>query len=152
MPDDDTRVLAERGRYVATAGTCTLCHTAGPSITRLWAPFPELGGGMRVGWKAFGTVYSRNLTPDPTTGLGSWSDAEIVRAITSGLARDGRTMHWQAMPWDHFSRLSPEDLAALVTYLRHVPAVHSEIPPPQPPASDDPTALTFFFGYSGTRR
>jgi len=140
-------VLAGRGRYVATVGTCTLCHTAGPSVTRLWAPFPELGGGMRVRWNVFGTVWSRNLTPDPGTGLGDWSDAEIVRAITSGLSRDGRTMHWQAMPWDHFSRLTPEDSVALVTYLRHVPAQRSPVPPPAPPAVDDPDALTFFFGY-----
>ena len=147
--DEETRVLAERGRYVATAATCTLCHTAGPSVTRLWAPFPELGGGMRVRWNVFGTVWSRNLTPDPTAGLGSWSDAEITRAITSGLARGGRTMHWQAMPWDHFSRLSPEDLVALVTYLRRVPALRSDVPPPIPPAADDPAALTFYFGYDG---
>jgi mono/diheme cytochrome c family protein len=152
MDDEETRVLAERGRYVATVGTCTLCHTAGPSVTRLWAPFPELGGGMRVRWNVFGTVCSRNLTPDPTTGLGSWSDAEMTRAITSGLARDGRAMHWQAMPWDHFSRLSPEDLVALVTYLRRVPALRSEIPPPVPPAAGDPDALTFFLGYDGTQR
>jgi hypothetical protein len=93
---------------------------------------------MRVRWKVFGTVWSRNLTPDRATGLGEWSDAEIVRAITSGLSRDGRPMHWQAMPWDHFSRLTPEDLVALVTYLRRVPAQRSEIPPPEPPAADDP--------------
>jgi mono/diheme cytochrome c family protein len=144
---EDTRVLLARGRYVATVGTCTLCHTAGPSVTRLWAPFPEMGGGMRVQWNVFGTVWSRNLTPDPATGLGEWSDAEIVRAMTSGLSRDGRTMHWQAMPWDHFSRLSPEDLVALVAYLRRIPAVHSMVPSPAPPAADDPAALTFFFGY-----
>ena len=147
--DDDTRGLAERGRYVAVAGTCSLCHTAGPSVTRLWRPFPEMGGGMRVDWKVFGTVYSRNLTPHRTTGLGDWSDAEIMRAIASGLARDGRTMHWQAMPWDHFSHLSPEDLLALVTYLRHLPPVHSEVPTPLPLGTADGTGDSFSFGYSG---
>ncbi len=150
--DDDTRALAERGRYVATAGTCSLCHTAGPSITRLWAPFPEMGGGMRVDWSVFGTTYSRNLTPDVATGLGAWSDAEIVRAITSGITRDGRIMHWQAMPWDHFSHLAPEDLVALVAYLRQLPAVHSEIPPPVPPGPGDAAGDSFGFGYRGTNR
>jgi mono/diheme cytochrome c family protein len=148
--DDDTRVLAERGRYVATAGTCSLCHTAGPSLTRLWAPFPEMGGGMRVAWRVFGTRYSRNLTPDVETGLGAWTDAEIVRAITTGLARDGRVMHWQAMPWDHFSALSPEDMTALVAYLRQLPPAHSTIPPPAPPSPGDPDGDRFGFGYNGT--
>lgn len=147
--DDDTRVLAERGRYVATAGTCSLCHTAGPSLTRLWAPFPEMGGGMRVAWRIFGTTYSRNLTPDAETGLGAWSDDEIVRAVTSGLSRDGRVMHWQAMPWDHFSSLSPEDLVALVTYLRQLPPMRSKVPPAMPPSADDPAGDFFGFGYHG---
>jgi mono/diheme cytochrome c family protein len=147
----DEDPLARRGRYVATLGTCSLCHTAGPSVTRPWAPFPEMGGGMRVNWKVFGTTYSRNLTPDRDTGLGAWSDAQVKRAITSGLSRDGRVMHWQAMPWDHFSRLTPEDLEALVHYLRRLPAVRSVVPSPAPPAPGDADADSFGFGYSGRR-
>jgi mono/diheme cytochrome c family protein len=147
--DADGDALAARGRYVATVGTCSLCHTAGPNVTRLWQPFPDMGGGMRVAWRVFGTTYSRNLTPDPETGLGGWTDAEIRRAVTSGLARDGRTMHWQAMPWDHFSHLRPEDLEALVAYLRALPPARSRIPPPSPPAPRDPAGDTFSFGYTG---
>jgi mono/diheme cytochrome c family protein len=147
--DGDTDALAARGRYVATVGTCSLCHTAGPNVTRLWQRFPEMGGGMRVAWRVFGTTYSRNLTPDPETGLGTWSDAEIRRAVTSGLARDGRTMHWQAMPWDHFSHLRPEDLEALVAYLRALPPARSRVPPASPPAPGDPAGDTFSFGYTG---
>jgi mono/diheme cytochrome c family protein len=154
VPTGDSGVdtLARRGRYVATVGTCPLCHTAGPDPLRLWAAFPDMGGGMRVGWKVFGTAWSRNLTPDPETGLGRWSDAEVKRAITSGVARNGRLMHWQAMPWDHFSRLSPEDLEALVVYLRQLPAVHSEVPPPVPPRLGDAEGDSFAFGYSGRFR
>ena len=152
MDDADLRALAERGRAVATLGTCSLCHTAGPSLTRLYAPFPEMGGGMRVNWKVFGTTFSRNLTPDEETGLGGWSDAEIRRAFTAGLARDGRTMHWQAMPWDHFSNLSLEDQEALVFYLRSLAPIWSKVPEPLPPAPSDEPADTFFFGYSGELR
>ncbi len=126
--DADLRALAERGRYVATIGTCSLCHTAGPNLTNIYAPFPEMGGGMRVEWKVFGTTFSRNLTPEPETGLGEWSDEEIRRAFTTGIARDGRVMHWQAMPWDHFSNLSLEDQDALVFYLRSLPARWSKVP------------------------
>jgi hypothetical protein len=100
----------------------------------------------------FGTTYSRNLTPDRETGLGAWSDAEIRRAITSGIARDGRLMHWQAMPWDHFSNLRLEDLYALIAYLRHVPAIRSTVPPPAPPSPSDGAGDTFSFGYTGSAR
>jgi mono/diheme cytochrome c family protein len=147
--DSDTAALADRGRYLATIGTCSLCHTAGPDPLRLWTPFPEMGGGMRVAWTVFGTTYSRNLTPHPETGLGLWSDAEIKRAIQSGIARDGRLMHWQAMPWDHFANLTPEDLEALVVYLRQLAPADSTVPAPAPPAPGDPEADTFWFSYSG---
>jgi hypothetical protein len=92
------------------------------------------------------------LTPDRATGLGDWSDAEIVRAVTGGIARDGRTMHWQAMPWDHFSHLSPEDLLALVTYLRRLEPVHSAVPAPLPPAPGDPDGVSFGFAYRAADR
>jgi mono/diheme cytochrome c family protein len=149
VDDEATRVLARRGRYLATLGTCSLCHTAGPDPLRLWQPVADLAGGMRVDWRVFGTVYSRNLTPDRETGLGEWSDAEIRRAITSGISRDGRLLHWQAMPWDHFSNLKLEDLHALTVYLRHVPAIRSEVPAPAPPAAGDPAGDGFAFGYTG---
>jgi mono/diheme cytochrome c family protein len=148
--DAGTEVLAGRGRYLATLGTCSLCHTAGPDPLRPWRVVVDLAGGMRVEWRVFGTVYSRNLTPDPETGLGAWSDAEIQRAVTSGISRDGRLLHWQAMPWDHFSNLRLEDLYALSVYLRHVPAVRSEVPPASPPpAAGDVPGDTFFFGSTG---
>ena len=152
IADADLRALAGRGRYVAAIGTCPLCHTAGPNVTRLYAPFPEMGGGMKVNWKVFGTTYSRNLTPDGETGLGRWSDREIRRAITSGISRDGRRMHWQAMPWDHFSNLSLEDLEALTAYLRHLAPAFSRVPAPEPPRPGDEEADTFWFGYTGEYR
>jgi mono/diheme cytochrome c family protein len=146
------RALVDRGRYVAAAGTCSLCHTAGPSWIRLWAPYPDLGGGMKVNWRVFGTTYSRNLTSDRDTGLGGWSAAEIRRAITSGISRDGRIMHWQAMPWDHFSNFMLEDLEALVAYLQSLPPAYSKIPPPEPPRPDDLPGDSFWLGYSGEYR
>jgi hypothetical protein len=59
-------------------------------------------------------------------------------------------MHWQAMPWDHFSNLSMEDQEALVFYLRSLPPVWSKVPE-RTPASQEP-ADTFFFGYTGEYR
>jgi mono/diheme cytochrome c family protein len=152
IADPDLAALAERGRYVATFATCSFCHTTGPSLTRIYAPFPDMGGGMKVNWKVFGTTYSRNLTPDVETGLGTWSDAEIGRAIISGIARGGRLMHWQAMPWDHFSALSAEDLEALIVYLRNLRPVWSKVAASEPPAAGHEEGDTFFFGYSGEYR
>jgi hypothetical protein len=111
-----------------------------------------MGGGLRVNWRVFGTTYSRNLTTDAETGLGAWSKAEIRRAITAGIAKDGRQMHWQAMPWDHFSNLTPEDLESLVVYLKHLAPVWSRVPAPEPPGPGDREGDTFFFGYSGEWR
>ena len=148
----ELHLVARRGQYIAAIGTCTLCHTAGPNLTRPWQSYPEMGGGLRVNWRVFGTTYSRNLTTDAETGLGAWSKAEIRRAIVSGIAKDGRQMHWQAMPWDHFSNLTPEDLESLITYLKHLPPAWSRVPAPQGPAPDDREADTFFFGYSGQYR
>ena len=73
-------------------------------------------------------------------------------AIVSGIAKDGRQMHWQAMPWDHFSNLTPEDLESLITYLKHLPPAWSRVPAAKGPAPDDRAADTFFFGYSGQYR
>lgn len=148
----ELHLVARRGQYIAAIGTCTLCHTAGPNLTRPWQSYPEMGGGLRVNWRVFGTTYSRNLTPDAETGLGAWTKAEIRRAIVSGIARDGRQMHWQAMPWDHFSNLTPEDLESLIVYLKHLRPVWSRVPAPEPPAPGDRAADTFFFGYTGDYR
>jgi len=148
----ELHLVARRGQYIAAIGTCTLCHTAGPNPTRPWQAYPEMGGGLRVNWRVFGTTYSRNLTPDAETGLGAWSKEEIRRAITSGIAKDGRQMHWQAMPWDHFSNLTPEDLESLIVYLKHLPPAWSRVPAPSPPVAGDRQADTFFFGYSGEYR
>ncbi len=146
--DADVAVLAQRGQYVATIGTCPLCHTAGPNSNRLWQSYDDMAGGLRVRWTVFGTTWSRNLTPDDETGLGRWTPPEIKRAVTSGLARDGRTMHWQAMPWDHFAAMRPEDLEALVVYLQQLAPVRHAVPAPVGPRPDDPDADTFTFGPS----
>src|SRR5262249_59242486 len=91
--DADTDALAQRGRYIATVGTCPLCHTAGPNPVRLWSPYPEMGGGMRVAWRVFGTTYSRNLTPPPSTGLGAWSGPEGRTAFPSRVPPGAPTIH-----------------------------------------------------------
>jgi mono/diheme cytochrome c family protein len=124
--------LVERGRYLFTVTSCVFCHG------------PDGAGGQKVSWRPFGTLFVRNLTPDPETGLGAWSDAQIARAIRSGISRDGRPLHWQGMTWDLLSNLDEEDVRAVVAYLRALPPVRKAIPPARPPAPDDCELYTFF--------
>ncbi|HEX6383708.1 MAG TPA: c-type cytochrome [Anaerolineae bacterium] len=125
--------LAERGRYLFTITSCAFCHGS------------EGAGGLKISARdVFGTVYVRNISSDAETGIGNWSDAEIARAIRSGIARDGRWLHWQGMIWDHLSNLDEEDVRALIVYLRTLPPVENEVPTPRPPAPDDCEEYTFY--------
>jgi len=138
LSDSRAAALVERGRYLYTVASCALCHGA------------RAAGGAKLSWRPFGTVWVRNLTPDRETGLGAWSDAEIARAIRSGIARDGRVMHWQAMIWDHASNWDEEDVRAMIAFLRALPPLRNATPLPRPPASDDCAVYTFWVEPSTT--
>ena len=129
-------VLVERGRYLFTVASCAFCHGNDGS------------GGLKVSWRPFGTLWVRNITTDQETGIGTWSDAEMARAIRSGISRDGRVLHWQGMIWDHASNWDEEDLRALIAYLRLLPPVHRAVAPPRPPAADDCRVYTFWIAAS----
>jgi mono/diheme cytochrome c family protein len=120
-----------RGRYLVSAMACALCHTPVSAETGAYDPRLFLAGGMRVSAYPWGVWYSRNLTPDADTGLGQWSEADIVAAITRGIARDGRRLDPMAMPWVWFSRLTPDDARAIATYLKALPAVRNHVPKPR---------------------
>jgi mono/diheme cytochrome c family protein len=122
----------ERGRYLVTTLRCAYCHTPlrpdGSLVESML-----FAGGQRRRWDSLGEFVSSNLTSDTATGLGSWTDDEIKAALTRGTRRDGSRLLPYAMPWAHFARLKPEDLNAIVAYLRTLPAISNEIPPPRPP-------------------
>lgn len=116
----------ERGRYLATIGHCMECHS--PMVAGRVDYQHGLGrGGRRFGQslvKGFAASWpgsvAPNITPHPTTGIGAWSDAEIARAITQGVARDGRRLQ-PPMAFAWYAGLRPDDLAALVAWLRTIP-------------------------------
>ena len=118
-PSIYTAATLERGRRLAAAGDCVVCHTA-PGGT------PYAGG--RALHTPFGTVHSTNLTPDMDTGLGQWSFSAFQRAMREGLSRDGRHLY-PAFPYTAFARISDDDLMALYAYLIAQPAVHAPPPP-----------------------
>ena len=91
-----------------------------------------------------GNAWTRNLTSHPKVGIGAWSDKEIARAIRSGMARDGRPLHWQGMIWDHASNLDEEDVRAIIAYLRYLPPVEREVPPFHHPEGSDCKRATIY--------
>ncbi len=113
-----TAPTIERGRQLAAAGDCVVCHTAP-------------GGAPNAGGRAidtpFGVVYATNLTPDPETGIGNWSFSAFQRAMREGISRDGHRL-FPAFPYTAFTRVTDDDLTALYAYLMSQPAVRAEVP------------------------
>lgn len=104
---------AEHGRYLVRAGDCMSCHTVAGG-----APF---AGGRAVP-TPFGTIYSTNITPDPVTGIGAWSEEDFYRAMHEGIARDGHHLY-PAFPYPWFTRISRDDVRDIKAYLDTRPAV-----------------------------
>jgi cytochrome c len=130
IPDPAVRAIAARGRYIVMTTGCTGCHAAngpqGPDLTRYLA-----GGGLMVR-SASGTYVSRNLTPDPETGLARRTDEQVKRVLRSGTFPDGHVVPYTAMPWASFSNWTEEDRYAVVVYLRHLKPVRHATPEPVP--------------------
>ena len=118
--------LVGRGRYlVETIGACGNCHS-GRDDDANFIPGLELAGNFVIDEAAF-TAYAPNITPDMETGIGTWTDAEIERAIREGIRRDGSVM-LPPMAFPYFRDISSNDMAAIIAYLRQVPAVRREVP------------------------
>lgn len=112
--------LVERGEYLLHAGGCITCHTEDSDDA---AP---LAGG-RAMESPFGTFYSPNITPDPDTGIGDWSDDEFVLAFWEGVNPDGEH-YYPAFPYTSYTGVSREDLLAMKAYLFSLEPVQKEIP------------------------
>ncbi|UFX43906.1 cytochrome c [Bradyrhizobium sp. 41S5] len=112
-------VMVRRGASLALLGDCATCHTATGG-----APY---AGGLAMP-TPFGTIYSTNITPDPETGIGRWSEQAFVRALRSGVDREGRHLY-PAFPYDHFTRVTNDDANALYAFLMSLDPVRSSAPP-----------------------
>jgi len=109
------------GTYLGNAlGHCMECHTP---MEKGMFDFSRTGAGGMVFQKPYGldfAVVAANITPHPKQGLGAWTDAEIKRAITQGISRDGRPLQ-PMMGYNYYQNISDEDLNALIVYLRSLP-------------------------------
>lgn len=129
-------VLVKRGKYLAThVAVCMDCHS-----TRDWSRFsgPPVAGTWGKGGGKFdhilgfpGVFYAKNITPDMETGIGSWTDGEIFRAITSGVSKNGEPLS-TLMPYRSYSHMSEEDAQAIVAYLRSLEPIKNQVPASAP--------------------
>jgi mono/diheme cytochrome c family protein len=114
----DLNDQVKRGFYLVTIGHCMECHT--PLVDGHHDFGGSLGKGNQKFFGPWGESVSRNITSHQENGIGAWSDAEIKRAITQGVRRDGTRLK-PPMGFAWYARMNDEDLSAVVAYLRTVP-------------------------------
>ena len=118
-PDSFAPELVAKGETLAGGGYCAECHTAKGGQT--------FAGGYPMA-TPFGVLYSTNITPDRETGIGTWSEAAFARAMREGIARDGSHL-LPGFPYDHFSKLSDDDVKALYAYFMTRAPIKASAPP-----------------------
>ena len=130
MKAPSTPEAIERGRYLVEAMTgCAACHS--PVDESRPGDFPQ--ANLKFAGRVFpaeagfpGSIVAPNITPDRDTGIGGWTDGEVVRAIREGVSRDGRPL-FPFMNYPEYRKLSDDDALAIVAYLRTQPAVRREV-------------------------
>jgi mono/diheme cytochrome c family protein len=135
-PEEEKAELVKKGAYVANVTGCVLCHTGvGPQGPDLANPFAgglevteEMPDGTKVDWR------SSNITPDADTGIGKWTDEQIIAAVREGVRPDGSKLS-PMMPFMMYNAMSNDDAKALVAFLRSVKPVARKVermPMPKP--------------------
>ena len=129
-----TEARLARGKYLAeSVASCFHCHTEHDMSD---PEYPIVQAKKGAGWvmpiPELNHIASRNITPDPETGIGSWTDDEIARAIREGVRKDGSAL-FPVMPYPAFASMDDEDVKSIVVYLRTIPAVKNVVPTRQLP-------------------
>ncbi|WP_276499275.1 c-type cytochrome [Pontibacter litorisediminis] len=126
----------ERGRYLANHVTvCIDCHST-RDFSRLSAP--PVPGTFGKGGDKFdhnmgfpGTFYAKNITSDKETGIGTWTDGELYRAMTNGVSKDGEPL-FPMMPYNAYRQLTTEDAHAIIAYIRTLAPIRNAVPKSMP--------------------
>ncbi len=120
----DPKVVA-RGAYIAKAAACGVCHTAlgptGPDLANAFA------GGFEMN-DVIGTWRSPNITPNKSSGIGGWTDAQIAAAVREGVRPDGSQLY-PIMPYLLYNRMTDDDTKALVAFLRSLKPIEKVVAP-----------------------
>jgi mono/diheme cytochrome c family protein len=109
----------QRGAYIATASDCTACHTAPGGL-----PF---AGGLAIS-SPVGDIYSTNITPSVSAGIGNYSESDFDQAVREGIRKDGANLY-PAMPYTSYHLLTDTDISDLYAYFMHGVAPVDQRPP-----------------------
>ncbi len=135
--EDSLKKVIARGEYLTLhVAVCMHCHSmrdfskfSGPDV-----PGTVGGGGGKFDNNIIdvipGTIYSKNITADSATGIGTWTDEELLRAITQGIRKNGDTL-FPLMPYAHFNHMAKDDLMSIIGYIRTIKPIKNAIPPRQ---------------------
>jgi len=129
-PDALRAARLERGRYLVEGPAhCFMCHSELDWTREGLPPKPggEGGGQNPFPEEALPWLVAPNISPDPETGTGRWTDDQFRRALRQGIGSNGRTL-FPMMPYGLFHDMSDEDLASVIAYLRSIPPVRREVP------------------------
>jgi mono/diheme cytochrome c family protein len=153
--------LVERGRHLVTVGGCQDCHSpkvmspngpvphpmktlsghpaeAGTPAVPQGAIAPDRWAAMTTGdmtaWVGpWGISYAANLTPDPATGLGGWTEELFIKTMRTGKHHGTGRQILPPMPWPNYAQMSDDELKAVFAYLRSIPPIKNLVPQPVPP-------------------
>jgi mono/diheme cytochrome c family protein len=151
--------LVARGERLVALGGCGDCHTPKAFDPKLKMPVPEferalsghpengpepqgkpgvgdqavIGGSFTSFAAPFGVVYAANLTPDPETGLGTWSEAEFIQTLRTGHEKGSGRPILPPMPWQNLAGQPDEDLRAIFAYLKSLKPIKNRVPAPKVP-------------------
>ncbi len=134
-PAGENEALA-RGAYIFDAAGCKACHTDAKKKG------PLLGGGRAIG-TPFGTFYGPNITPDPLTGIGKWSDGDFIRALRDGVSPNG-DHYFPVFPYTSFTKMTERDMLDLKAYIFSLPPVNQ---PNRPHEVKFPFGFRFLLGF-----
>lgn len=135
LADDELAEKIARGAYLTRIAACSDCHTPGN-----FSPAPDLSrelAGATTGFfmPGLGYFWGPNLTPDPETGLGKWSEEQIVTLLRTGVRPDGRVIA-PFMPVPAYAQLTDSDAAAIAAYLKSLKPIVYQVPAPQGPDAE----------------
>ncbi len=163
-PNKSSMEQVERGRYLVNLGGCNHCHSPkamgpnGPIPHPLKtlsghiaeSNLPEIPKGVigpdkwmgitnsdMTAWVGpWGVSFAANLTPDPATGIGAWTEDVFIKSMRTGKHMGTGRQILPPMPWEDIGKLNDQDLKDVFAYLKSIPAVRNAVPQPIPPAGD----------------
>ncbi len=148
----ENRHIVERGAYLVELLACGSCHTNGALVGEPDIDRPLAGSRTGIAYtnplgnERPGVIYPSNITPEPETGIGDWSDRQIANAIRAGIGRH-TSRRIVTMPWQGYAKISDEDVDAIVSYLRTIKPIRHDVPDAVEPGEHARNPFVYFGVY-----